>query len=783
MPVFSGIISVKVVRARNLANHDSFLSGKSDPYVIVFLDQTKVGQTRVINDDLNPEWREVFEYDSNEHFDKLRIELWNSNIIKDDYLGGSDLHLQSFQSQKKFKTKAWYQLQPHKDWKLPVTGSVKVGLEFKGRSVTDSFRLVNSVFPVRTECRVSLYQDAHVGEGVVPKGFEQVAEWLQVNNLYEDVYKAIFAAKKFVYITGWSVSTAISLIRRRPIKGEKLTIGELLKKKADEGVRVLIHIWDEKLSTSIGGVSLNGVMGTFDEETRNFFAGSKVTVKLSFREGSIQGEYIWTHHQKTVILDAPSRRGKTSTERRIIAFVGGLDLTNGRWDTPAHVLYGSIATDHLTDFHMPWSVCSACGPREPWHDIHTRVEGDIALDVLTNFEERWKKQAAPLTDLLYDFEKNASSFAKKEQFDEDDPELWNVQLFRSIDSHSATIKGVERGIQDAYINAIRVAKNFIYIENQYFMSSSPHWLAETTSGCNNTIAHELTSRIIDAIGQKQQFNVYIVLPMFPEGVPAEAAIQEMLKWQWLTIESMYHRIAHAIKQAKLNAHPTDYLNFYCLGNRDVNVNTSSYTPKNLFETLLVQSNRFMIYVHSKLLIADDQYIICGSSNINERSMAGDRDTEICIGAWQPNVIREHEHEKLPHQDDPDEEKVTFGDYDDPELKYSIYGSKSSFHPKYGQQSAVRRFRLSLWVEHTATFHPDYLIPNTLDTVHRINKIAEENWENFAAPSSKPMQSHLMKYPYTIAQDGKIEAKCEHFPDTTAAIRGVSSFTMVNLLTQ
>lgn len=43
-----------------------------------------------------------------------------------------------------------------------------------------------------------------------------------------------------------------------------------------------------------------------------------------------------------------------------------------------------------------------------------------------------------------------------------------------------------------------------------------------------------------------------------------------------------------------------------------------------------------------------QYVIEGSANINQRSMAGDRDTEIAMGAFQPNfhpqgrgVVRPH----------------------------------------------------------------------------------------------------------------------------------------------
>ncbi len=38
----------------------------------------------------------------------------------------------------------------------------------------------------------------------------------------------------------------------------------------------------------------------------------------------------------------------------------------------------------------------------------------------------------------------------------------------------------------------------------------------------------------------------------------------------------------------------------------------------------------MIYVHSKLLIVDDEYLLTGSANINQRSLDGDRDSGMSI---------------------------------------------------------------------------------------------------------------------------------------------------------
>lgn len=58
---------------------------------------------------------------------------------------------------------------------------------------------------------------------------------------------------------------------------------------------------------------------------------------------------IYTHHQKTVIVDADAGNNR----RKIIAFVGGLDLCDGRYDTPDHPLFRTLQTVHKDDYHNP----------------------------------------------------------------------------------------------------------------------------------------------------------------------------------------------------------------------------------------------------------------------------------------------------------------------------------------------------------------------------------------------------------------------------------------------
>ncbi|KAI8943099.1 hypothetical protein NX059_001129 [Plenodomus lindquistii] len=45
-----------------------------------------------------------------------------------------------------------------------------------------------------------------------------------------------------------------------------------------------------------------------------------------------------------------------------------------------------------------------------------------------------------------------------------------------------------------------------------------------------------------------------------------------------------------------------------------------------------------LYIHSKLLIADDRIVICGSANLNDRSQLGDHDSEIAVIIEDPDTF-------------------------------------------------------------------------------------------------------------------------------------------------
>ena len=49
----------------------------------------------------------------------------------------------------------------------------------------------------------------------------------------------------------------------------------------------------------------------------------------------------------------------------------------------------------------------------------------------------------------------------------------------------------------------------------------------------------------------------------------------------------------------------------------------------------------IIYIHSKLMIVDDRVALIGSANINDRSMLGNRDSELAV------TIEESEFRHIP----------------------------------------------------------------------------------------------------------------------------------------
>ena len=80
-----------------------------------------------------------------------------------------------------------------------------------------------------------------------------------------------------------------------------------------------------------------------------------------------------SHHQKLLVVHMPDQ------QIRCIAFIGGIDLSRGRRDSPDH---------HGDD--DPVRIDPRYGRRPPWHDLQLEVCGPAVLDVDLTFQERWR---------------------------------------------------------------------------------------------------------------------------------------------------------------------------------------------------------------------------------------------------------------------------------------------------------------------------------------------------------------------------------------------------------
>ena len=193
----------------------------------------------------------------------------------------------------------------------------------------------------------------------------------------------------------------------------------------------------------------------------------------------------------------------------------------------------------------------------------------------------------------------------------------NVQVLRSVGEWSLGLKIKENSILEAYYQLIENSKHYIYIENQFFISKSfedngKPYLVE------NKIALYIRNRILKACSNKEKFRVYILIPLLPgfAGEPEKSGtLQIILKYTYEGICRNHGlSIIEKLKEEmeKIGENWEDYIGFYSLRNHAI-VNGIPKTE--------------IIYIHSKLMIVDDLYVICGSANINDRSMRGSRDSE------------------------------------------------------------------------------------------------------------------------------------------------------------
>jgi phospholipase D1/2 len=450
------------------------------------------------------------------------------------------------------------------------------------------------------------------------------------------VSRAIDQAKDVIYIHDWWLSP--ELYMRRPAAiSQKWRLDRLLKRKAEQGVKIFVIIYRNVESA----VPIDSQYTKFSllELHPNVFVQRSPN---QFR----QNTFFWAHHEKLCIID------------HTMAFVGGIDLCFGRWDSPQH----SLTDDKATGFEpndLPkdaehcqmWAGKDYSNPRiqdfyalnkpyeemydrfqvarMPWHDISMQVVGQPARDLTRHFVQRWnyilrqRKPTRPTPFLLPPPDFNAADLEALGL-----KGSCEVQILRSAGPWSlGTPDKTEHSIMNAYAKLIEESEHFIYIENQFFISSCE---TEATT-IHNVIGDALVERIVRAARDNEAWRACLIIPLIPgfqNTVEEEGgtSVRLIMQYQYRSIcrgdSSLFGRLrAQGIE-------PEDYIQFYALRQ------WGKIGPRKVLVTE-------QLYIHAKIMIVDDRTAIIGSANINERSMLGNRDSECAAIVKDTDMIWSH----------------------------------------------------------------------------------------------------------------------------------------------
>ncbi|KAJ2493585.1 hypothetical protein IWW37_000451 [Coemansia sp. RSA 2050] len=438
---------------------------------------------------------------------------------------------------------------------------------------SDSERVIN-------EWRLSIMEMKNSSAWAVPHRFASFAPirdksrviwFVDGDDYFFAVSEAIENATDCIYIEDWWLSPEIHL--RRPYHlNEEYRLDRLLKRKAEEGVKIYIVVYKEVT------VSLTINSAYTKRKLQSLHPNIMVQRNPDHLAG---GTMFWAHHEKMVIVD------------NTFAFIGGLDLCWGRYDTHGHrlgdyflphkgksfahlqIFYGQDYNNaRIHDFsnvndYEETLIDRRTTPRMPWHDVHMAMIGQPARDVARHFIQRWN------------FIKSSKGMAKahmpflmpKGEYSVSRNDLQyrgtcRTQVLRSSAEWSMGITK-ESSIHTAYCEMIRDAKHFIYIENQFFISNARD---DPNYTIKNRIAEALVDRVKRAHRRGEKFRVIVLMPLMPafEGdvnAAGAATLKLVMHWQYQAICRGDHSIAAQLEKEGINMH--DYIRFFGLRTYDV----------------------------------------------------------------------------------------------------------------------------------------------------------------------------------------------------------------------
>lgn len=271
--------------------------------------------------------------------------------------------------------------------------------------------------------------------------------------VYDDL-EALNDSDWQVFLTGWSLDNVP--FRPKASDWQNSTFQALFGRVMQRQIRVRALVWANILERA-QNVAMQHWMNSFRSGNHSSNASLGLLLfdnRLPYSTSS--------HHQKTLVLSHPGRS--------FTAYLGGIDMTNDRWDTRFHNHTKLRKLRKIAHKH------------DGWVDSSLRVEGPAALDVAANFVSRWNAQQQPLVPdeeiIAFDNPPRTSEEAlvsvssSKENTTSRSLGTASVQIVRTF-SCKVGYDFAERGeisLLHARLKAISRAQNYIYIEDQYFIN-------------------------------------------------------------------------------------------------------------------------------------------------------------------------------------------------------------------------------------------------------------------------------------------------------------------------
>uniref|UniRef100_A0A8D1R6Z5 Phospholipase n=1 Tax=Sus scrofa TaxID=9823 RepID=A0A8D1R6Z5_PIG len=508
--------------------------------------------------------------------------------------------------------------------------------------------------------------------------------YVNAKGYFEDVANAMEEAKEEIFITDWWLSPEIFL-KRPVVEGNRWRLDCILKRKAQQGVRIFVMLYKEvELALGINSEYSKRTLMRLHPNIKAETTESMESLSLKDRSESNKDLSILKNvddaDSKLKGIGKPRKFSKFSLYRQLhrhhlhnadsISSIDSASSYGNHCRSRQNLIHG--LKPHLKLFHSSseseqgltrpnsatgsirslqtgvgelhgetrfWHGKDYCNfvfkdwvqldkpfadfidrystPRMPWHDIASAVHGKAARDVARHFIQRWnftKIMKPKYRSLSYPFLLPKSQTTAHElKYQVPGSVHANVQLLRSAADWSAGIKYHEESIHAAYVHVIENSQHYIYIENQFLISCADDKVVF------NKIGDAIAQRILKAHRESQRYRVYVVIPLLPgfEGDISTGrgnALQAIMHFNYRTMCRGENSIIGQLK-AELGNQWINYISFCGL-------RTHAELEGNLVTEL--------IYVHSKLLIADDNTVIIGSANINDRSMLGKRDSEMAV---------------------------------------------------------------------------------------------------------------------------------------------------------